>query len=505
MDPLFSPRSLRQSTKLADLALSRSTLIQSRHIHMIHLGSRRELMVDKFLVDSFENLTHVQHSPTFANEALRFDKPWEGNFCGYCTVIHDQGEYRLYYRGWPVDASGDKAGEHTCLCLATSTDGVTFTRPNFGLHEFLGHRDNNVIVTVHEAAHNFSPFIDNNPLCDPRHRYKAFASCLTGKKRHSGKNRRGLQPWGSPDGINWAPIQEAAVFDKGAFDSQNIAFWSEHENCYVAYFRVYDNGGPEMIEFAGRRTVARATSTDFLHWSNPVMMEIDWLDDEEFYTSQTQPYFRAPHIYLAFPKRFVKNRRAITDQEMIDHKVIPRYAEEISDAMFFSSRANNKYDRIGYDAFLLNGTDPGNWVSRTNMAALNVVQTGNELSLYYQHGYSTGLHRMNRYTLRIDGFGSYHADGKGGRWTTKPLTFTGSKLNLNLRTSAIGSIKIALLDESGAPFPGFAASDCDMQLGDRLEKTVTWKGSSNLSSLSDKKLRLQFTMREADLFSFKFE
>ncbi len=473
---------------------------------MIHLGTRRELMVDKFLVDTFQNLTHVQHSPTFANEAIRFDKPWEGNFCGYMTAIHDQGEYRLYYRGWPVNAQGDKAGADCWFCMATSPDGgKTFTRPNFGLHEVLGTRENNVLVTVHEAAHNFSPFVDANPLCDPRHRYKAFASCLTGKKRRSGNNRRGLQPWGSPDGINWAPIQEAAVFDKGAFDSQNICFWSEHENCYVAYFRVYDNGGPELTEFTGRRTVGRTTSTDFLHWSNPIVMEIDWLDDEEFYTSQTQPYFRAPHIYLAFPKRFVKHRRAMTDQEIIDFKAIPRYAEEISDAMFFSSRANDKYDRIGYDAFLLNGTDPGNWVSRTNMAALNVVQTGNELSLYYQHGYSTGLHRLNRYTLRIDGFGSYHADGKGGHWITKPLTFTGSRLSLNLRTSAIGSIKVAILDQSGAPIPGFDSSDCDMQLGDRLDKTVTWKGSSNLSSLAEKKLRLRFEMREADLFSFKFE
>ena len=28
-----------------------------------------------------------------------FDKPWEGNFSGYCTIIEDKGKFKLYYRG----------------------------------------------------------------------------------------------------------------------------------------------------------------------------------------------------------------------------------------------------------------------------------------------------------------------------------------------------------------------------------------------------------------------
>ena len=37
----------------------------------------------------------------------KFDKPWEGPFCGYSTVIKDKDKFYLYYRGLP------KAGKKT--------------------------------------------------------------------------------------------------------------------------------------------------------------------------------------------------------------------------------------------------------------------------------------------------------------------------------------------------------------------------------------------------------
>ena len=87
-----------------------------------------------------------------------------------------------------------------------------------------------------------------------------------------------------------------------AFDSQNVAFWSESEKCYVCYFRIV----PENV-----RAIARATSADFVHWSAPVAMkygDMGTKPPENLYTNQTQPYFRAPHIYIATPARFMQGR-----------------------------------------------------------------------------------------------------------------------------------------------------------------------------------------------------
>ena len=42
-----------------------------------------------------------------------------------------------------------------------------------------------------------------------------------------------------PDGIRWRPAQEQPLIKKGDFDSQNIAFWSAHEERYLCYFRTF--------------------------------------------------------------------------------------------------------------------------------------------------------------------------------------------------------------------------------------------------------------------------
>ena len=36
---------------------------------------------------------------------------------------------------------------------------------------------------------------------------------------------------------------------------------------------------------------------------------------EHYYTSQTHPYFRAPHLYLSLAARFVPKRQVITEEE----------------------------------------------------------------------------------------------------------------------------------------------------------------------------------------------
>ena len=60
------------------------------------------------------------------------------------------------------------------------------------------------------------------------------------------------------------------------------------------------------------RTISRTTSADYIHWSTPTPMNPN-LADEHLYVSGTHPYFRAPHIYIALPTRFVPERGNSTD------------------------------------------------------------------------------------------------------------------------------------------------------------------------------------------------
>lgn len=458
----------------------------------IDVGNRLELFVDYFLIDKLEGARLQLNHPTPANVALRFDQPWEGAFCGYCTVIKDGDLYRLYYRGWPSVNKGVAA----VYCYAESRDGVAFTRPSLGIHEFKGRRDNNIIL-VGPGTHSFSPFLDRNPAAREDQRFKALAQV----KLETGAALLALV---SADGIHWSKLRDEPVLTQGAFDSQNVAFWSEHEGCYVSYYRTF-HGAPDPTQFKGVRTISRATSDDFIHWTDPVEMDYGDTAREELYTNQTHPYFRAPHIYLAFPKRFVPNRQTLSDEEAATLGVIPPYHTEVSDGVFMTTRGGNRYERTFMEAFVRPGEDRANWVSRTNMSTLNVVPTGaREMSLYYQQRYATTSHFLRRYTLRTDGFVSVNAPYGGGELLTKPFTFRGSQLAINYATSAPGSLRVEVQDQSGKPCDGFALADCREIYGDEIERVVDWKRGSDLAGLNGKPIRLRFAMKDADLYSLCF-
>jgi hypothetical protein len=447
----------------------------------LELDMRRELFVDDYLIGSMQGAHLKMHSPTRRNVALELDRPWEGPFCGYFTVIKDGEIYRLYYRGMPG------AGAKEVTCYAESQDGKTFTRPDLGLFEVNGTRENNVILAEHRACHNFAPFLDQRPDVPKSQRFKALG----------GTGKPGLIAFASEDGIHWKPLQEDPVITQGAFDSQNVAFWSERENRYVCFFRIFESGV---------RSVARAHSSDFLHWSEPQAMTYGDTPREHLYTSQTHPYFRAPHLYIGFPMRFFPGQRVISEADADALEVVPLYRKDSSDGVFLTNREGNRYDRTFMEAFLRPGLDPGNWVSRVNMAARGVVPTSEEsLGLYYSQHYAQPSHHLLHCSLRTDGFASLNAPYAGGEMITKPLIFQGERMVVNFSTSAAGSIQVEFQDVDGKPLAGYALEDCKPLRGDSIQEHVTFKEAGiDVSPLKGKPVRIRFVMKDADLYSIQF-
>src|SRR4051794_33087028 len=68
---------------------------------VIDIGSRRELFVDRFLIDRMSGVALSLERPRDEGIAVKFDRPWEGAFCGYATVLRYDGRFRAYYRGLP--------------------------------------------------------------------------------------------------------------------------------------------------------------------------------------------------------------------------------------------------------------------------------------------------------------------------------------------------------------------------------------------------------------------
>lgn len=469
----------------------------------INIGSRRELFADSFLIESFSG-THLQlQTPRDEGVAFKFDQPWEGLFSGYATLVTlADGRLRAYYRGKAV--ANKDGSEEELTCVAESTDGRTWTKPELSLYEVMGTRKNNVVLMkAHTATHNFSPFRDERPGVPEDERFKAFGGTMEGG---------GLTAWKSPDGLRWEKISPEPVITKAMvpykymFDSQNVPFWSAAEGKYVAYYRVFEGG---------IRRIVRSESKDFRTWSAPVLMEYRnpsvQAPIEHLYTNQTHPYFRAPHLYVAIAARFMPGRRVLTDEQAAAIHVNPGYFKDTSDAIFMTTRpveggANAAaYDRTFLEGFIRGGIGAQNWVSRTNYPALNVVPTGpHEMSVFVNQDYAQPTAHMRRYSLRTDGFASLHCGYAGGHAITKPVVFAGRELSLNFSTSAAGGVKVGFEDVDGKPVPGFGLEECVMQIGNELDRKVTWKSGSDVSTLAGKTLRLRFSMKDADIFSFKF-
>src|SRR5689334_3649115 len=98
---------------------------------VIDIGARRELFVDRYLIEELKGTSLDLQKPLDRGTVLKYDKPWEGAFSNYSTIIHDGTLYRLYYRGHP-SALPEHAAE-AVTCYAESRDGIHWTKPELDI------------------------------------------------------------------------------------------------------------------------------------------------------------------------------------------------------------------------------------------------------------------------------------------------------------------------------------------------------------------------------------
>ena len=64
----------------------------------IDIGSRRELFVDRHLIEELDGVRFELHRPQPREVAIRFDKPWELQSPGYATIVRDEEKGRFHVR-----------------------------------------------------------------------------------------------------------------------------------------------------------------------------------------------------------------------------------------------------------------------------------------------------------------------------------------------------------------------------------------------------------------------
>jgi hypothetical protein len=431
------------------------------------IGSRLEPFVDGHLIERTSGSARlVVQRPTPREVVLTADAPWEGNTSAYYTVFQDGDTYRMYYRGSHYDEAAKKPTHREVTCYAESKDGIHWSKPELGLVEFNGSKQNN-IVWDGEGTHCFTPFLDASQAAGTDARYKAVT-----------RVKGGLIALKSADGIHWQRMAGEPVITEGAFDSQNLAFFDTHTGKYREYHRA----------FRTVRDIMTGTSSDFLHWTAPTFLDYEGTQPEHLYTNAVLPYPGAPHILVGFPTRFLPKTEATEPTFMVsrDGQRFTRYAEAIIPTSAPADRDGN----------------------RSNYLAWGVVELPGkayEWSVYAKEAYYTGTgSRLRRFTYRRDGFVALTASADGGEAVTRPIRFAGKKLVLNCRAGQGGSVRVELQDDAGQPLDGLAAADCQPLAGDQLAAAVSW-GQADLTAIADRPVRLRFVLDNAELFSFRFE
>ncbi len=467
-----------------------------------NIGSRRELMVDSFLLDETRTTAReVLRHPVRRECVMTNDAPWEADGWVYYTVLQDGDLFRMYYLCMPMynreHTKHDPPFHH--ICYAESRDGVNWVKPRLGICEYGGSRENNIIVKT-DTMDAFHVFIDTNPACGAGERYKAVYT----------KPGRRLWCMTGGDGVHFREGWQ--ISDQGVFDSHNTAFWDALRGQYVCYSRDFhpDESG-DLI-----RDIRRMESADFRTWSPPERITyVDSPYDFHMYTNGIQPYFRAPHLYVAFPARYTErtewtrnyDRLCGAERRRWRMQFHPRFGLAVTDGLFMTSRDGKAFRRWN-EAFLRPGPESAKrWVYGDGYAAhgMLVTKTGvegedPELSFYATaNDWSDTPVQVFRHTLRVDGFVSRSADFAGGRVVTKPFVFDGDRLAINFATSSAGSLRVRVEDEGGRPIDGFDSGEL---FGDSIDRPVDF--DAPVGRLKGTPVRLAFDLRDADLYSFRF-
>jgi hypothetical protein len=485
---------------------------------VLNIGSHLELFIDDYIIDHLDGKAEARlHHPVIKETAIVHDEPWEGNGSGYHSIFKDGDIYRMYYKAWQIKTSKTKTLTPSIYCCyAESDDGIHWRKPELGLYEFRGSKANNIVFIsgmmggVDADGGHPAVFKDDNPNVSADALYKAILRA---------NKTRGLFAFKSPDGIHWTAMSQEPIITDGAFDSQNLAFWDNELGEYRAYWRYFDEG-TEASPYQGIRSIRTAKSKDFINWHDQA--DLLYIDSpkEQLYTNQIKPYYRAPHILIGFPTRYIDRGWSESMETLPEYQhrewrssISERYGTALTEGLLMVSRDGITFKRWD-EAFLRPGIERvGTWNYGQQYIAWSVVETKsslegapNELSLYAVENYWTGTSSdLRRYTLRIDGFVSVNAPMSGGELITKPLTFTGNKLFLNFSSSAAGSIQIEIQDKNGKAIPGYTLEGFPALFGDSIERIVTWKDGKDLSSLKGKTIRLRFVLKDADLFSLQFK
>ena len=508
----------------------------------IELGSRLELFLDDKMIEHTEGTYRRIHHPIADEIVMTLTEEHEhtNNSGSYNSIIFDGEKYLFYYRAnfWHPTEEEPVRNENVILCVAVSTDGIHFTRPQLnilksGYNAVLDSTMTRDLVPDELndiCASTTTVFYDENPACPAEEKYKML---VTNERPPHGK-ANGIWLYISADGYHFTRKGgKFALPDGCGYDSANRAFYDHTIGKYRVYQRQWRICGKDW----GRTIVTHCTE-DFVTFTDTHVLEYDAEFESFFqlgqnlYTNNVAPYFRAPHILLGFPKRYVEwgpepgvyvlpkdydsrmlSRPDLRRRTWRARHIEPRAGTAVTDTVLMTSRDGVHFKGFG-DSYLMPPPqdDSCNYGSAAIINGMMVTKSAmghgapDELSFLVAEGiWNNADVRIRRYHTRIDGFVSMHFKAAGGSLYTPVFIFDGGRLALNIECGAFGGIQVEIRDDKERPYPGFGITDALMITGNDHQMIARWRNKgSDLRELAGKPVELRIFARDCDLYSMQF-
>lgn len=457
---------------------------QSVSREVLPIGRSKQLLIDDYVIASTENLTRVMHRPRRHpnNPILTGTEPWERWMIEVDgrPVIYDEeaGEFKMYYVA-PLSDPAAPTGTRYKTCLAISKDGIHWRRPELGQVEWEGTSRNNILRWGENWMRR--PNVIRDPQDpDPNRRFKMTYVDVIGGETAITKGY-------SKDGIVWRLNGDGRPWFRRSHNS-NLLGWDPRIREYVIFPRM--PGSPN--------SVGRATSKDFVDWSEPqTVLAPEPADEGKDFKGNAA--FLYGGIYLGLLWVFDRLQTAETELTF--------------------SRDGVSWQRPFRGEYLFPRGEAGAWDSSMVLPNAPVIYR-DEIRIYYagwnmpytaeankraEEGWiENGVRRQRAIglaVLRLDGFVSLRAGDHPGILTTKSLEIEGGSLSVNADIRK--EMTVEVLDEKGEPIAGYTAADCRPIRADGVRQTVRWKGRSSLDALRGRAVKLRFLIRDGDLYSFQ--
>jgi hypothetical protein len=464
----------------------------------IDLG--RQLFVDDFLIEA-TTLTRVQHRPEYssANPVLAPERPWEKEHAAMFSdgVWFDaaDGLFKMWY--WAAGiVEGQRRGS---TCQALSRDGIHWEKPNLDVVP-----DTNIVL-LDEPGHprNSSTVWLDHEEADPARRFKMFRN-ISSQKTGDDPGGWRLRASFSPDGIHWT-----TAGDSDHDNDRTTVFYNPFRKVWVASLRA---GGKEKERIRGY--YENRDPLAVLHWRTPDgrRRDVHWIgadtldparNDLALQHSPDRPFDDTPsQLYNLDCVAYESVMLGLFSIWRGQQVKLPK----INEVCVGFSRDGFHWWRPDRRPFCPVAANEPVWNSGNLQSAGGCcLVVGDKLYFYVGavpgHNAFADPGNVGLAILRRDGFTSLDAGESPGIVTTRPVSFHGSRLFVNV-ASPQGELRAEVLDPGGRIIAPFSLENCEPVSADRTLQAISWRGAPDLSALRGKPVKFCFHLTHGQLYSF---